>query len=395
MGEIKKRDSIKDIRQEFEEFKKTINSDFQNLKNNFEEVDENINEKSADFNESKNNLNSFLESKKEEFVKIQEKIDNFNRYYNKLFTTNNGTRATKEEIENFKEEIENFKNYLMQDTKENISLKKQIENIYNDLDQKRRAVFGIKDKDGNIIENGIYQEIKNIEEDIEKIKKEKEKEMDNLLNEMEISRNAISQESLSKFIKERADEKHKHSNNILKIIFFTNVVILIIVFTSFKFLPDFYDNIYINFIIKLSITFPFIYYMINLSLKYKRDVSLEDQYVYKANIMATYRSIVSLIETKKDFLDIDQKKQYDLLERTYEKILENEADKVDKKDKGIIYCFEKIVNNISKVLNITKEQSFDIIDCVVDNIKTIRNKKSEKDKKENEEIQDNEDINNE
>ena len=378
------------FKNEINDYKAEIDEKLSTYSSNFENVKEEITTFKA---EQKEELNQIISSIKEE----KEKLDN---YYNNLFTVDN---SIENQINQLKSEIEDYYTELISGTDNNEAIKDKISHIYARFSEYKKELFGYSttDENGETIKyDGLKDEIKDLikkyNDEIEKLVndadellesktgefdgllKTKKEEMDDLLSKMNINYNTVEQEALSKKYFQLSKDKNKPINNsitLLTIYSITLTVALMILFTNGVLKELFSSNLVAGAIIRIAITTPLMYLIIITSNKLKREITIRDQYNYKGSIMSTYRNISTHI--KNENINITPERQTELLEKVFDRILENEADKLEKSEQFTLKQLTKFTEKVAKELGTDKKTLISILPDLIEKINLPEKKEKE------------------
>ncbi len=404
-----------------ENYQKLI-KEFDALKNQIDNYRTEVNEKvegiSIDYSDKEKTFNEFCNDKKIEIqeiennheqklseitTSIENKKEALDKYYFELFEKEG---SIKENIDFIKTDLSNYHDEIFEGDSSEEALKERIYSVYRDLIKYRNEVFGTKkeSEDGELIKipgikdeinklvNSYEQEIENFKEKTEAIITEKEKKMDELLKKMNLNYNSVESEALSRKFFELSGEKEKAVNR--STFFLTSYSILltgalIFLFTS-KTLEIIFngDNIIAGAIIRIAITTPLIYLIIATSNKLRREISIRDQYNFKGLLMSSYRNI----STHMNNSDIQNPeiKQIELLDKVFNKILENEADKLDKSDEFNLKYISKYTGQLAKELGISKNSLISILPELIEKLKQTQKTEATERKKNTEQEQEQE-----
>lgn len=361
----------------------------------------------TNFETEKAEIKSFKESHKEEVIafkqeqeeklkgiiesitKHKEKLDG---YYIKLFGEENSVEGL---INELKSEIEDYHSKLLKGVDGSDSIQDKISSVHKEILNYKKELFGYKEKgeDEKIIEYaGIKDEIdelvekfeNNIEtfnKDTEGLIETKTEEMNILLDKMDLNYNAVEQEALSKKFFELSSDKRKsiiYSTLLLSTYSILLTGALMILFTS-ETLQDLFkeSNIIAAAIIRIAITVPIMYLIFSTAGKLKREISIRDHYNFKGSILSSYRNISTHI--KNESISISEFKQTELLEKVFNIVLENEADKLEKSSQSGIKYFTKFIGDLAKDLGTDKNTLISVLPEIIEKLNT---KKSNQQKKE-------------
>ena len=182
------------------------------------------------------------------------------------------------------------------------------------------------------IEDAKNKAIEKKTKEFEDVKKSVMKQADEL--------QGIEQETLSRKYFALANEK---TDRIVKLNALL-VVYLIIFIGWILFLYSWKNNLFqeanitVSLIMRIPLISPIIYLMWLTVSNLRREIFIRDQYNFKGSLMRTYRNISTHIKNLE--FPINEEKQLDLLEKTFNAILENEADKLEIADKNFIKNIE-------------------------------------------------------
>lgn len=411
-----KRDSknlLEEKSEEISEYFRNVQNEYDELKTDVEALKEEFSSVTSDIKKKSDSLDEFKSGQANSFKIIQDEIverkEKFDEFYSKLFDEG----GFSEDIDKINFEVNAYYKKLLSDD-ESETIKEKIDNFHKKIRGYFNEVFGYSEdgEDGEVIRHdGIKDELKNLvsiyekslkdfEESADKLIKdkdgeivklvgEKKKAMDELLDKMGMSYNDVSNEALSRKYFELAKEK---GNRIiwglimLGVYSLLLIVALIVLFSRPSIQDLFTENkvpIIAATLIRLTITAPMFYLIAVTSKKLNRDMSIRDQYNYKGSVMSTYRGISTHIVHSK--IDVSPEKQFELLEKVYDKILENEADKLDKNNKFTMKLVSKTFGDVAKLLGTNKKKLVDaLVELSPEVASKLKNIREDEKKKDNE-----------
>lgn len=372
----------------------TFKSSFETLKN---EVNSKVENTITDFQLERSEINSFKETQKNDvaefkktkeneineiIVNIEEKKAQIDTYNSKLFNEENGIEH---KINLLKEEINQYYKELLGGDDENYSIRERISDTYKELVKYQKEVFGykLKDEEGNVtahtgIKDDIVLLLKRYDGEIEKFKDDshklieaKKEEMDDLLGKMNLNYDAVEKEALSKKYFELSEDKNTsviYSIILVSLYSIALTIALIYLFTSSDLKELFNkENLISGAIIRIAITTPLMYLVVITSNKLSREIAVRDQYNYKGLIMTTYRNVSAHLNNSL-FQNVEEK-QVELLDKVFNKILENEADKQEKSNKYNLKYLSNFVGKLAKDLGTDKNTLISILPDVIEKLK--------------------------
>jgi hypothetical protein len=173
---------------------------------------------------------------------------------------------------------------------------------------------------------------------------EKTKQLDKLLYDTALAKDAITQESLSRKNFELAEEKNQNANKAKTMLLLTAcgiTLLLAVLFSQALFAekkPDLLDTLF-----RITFATPLGLFGLFQTYVYKREAGLRDHFHHKAISLASYSGFMTRIE-EDDSMPADRK--YKLLEDTFQQVLDNPADKLDKLEIKKISMHNKILKTL-------------------------------------------------
>ncbi len=356
--------AFKELIKKYEELKKDALNFKQTIQDN---LITSITKLETGKNEQQEQLKDIIKS-------INDKTKKLDDYYKKLFEDDNSIEKNIAEME---KQITDYHTKLIKGEDKSDSIQADISNIYKKINNYKKELFGYKEKDENdeiITHPGIKDEIDELlkkysdkidlfEKNSNELIDKKAKEMNVFLKKMGLNYNSIEQEALSKkyFLLARKKGRSIVGSTVLLIIFsliFSGTLVFLFIDPTVRELLK-NTNLFTSLFIRFVIPSPIIYLIVSTAHKRKREIIINDQYNYKGAIMSTYRNISTHI--KNEELEISSGKQTDLLEKTFNKILENESDKLETSNQNNLEQFNKFIDNFSKLLGTNKKILINIL----------------------------------
>lgn len=317
----------------------------------------------------------------------KEKLD---EYYKNLFENEDSIENV---INDLKSDIEAFHSKLLKgdDNYESIELK--ISSLHKEILTYKKDLFGYNEKgeDNKVIKfTGIKDEIdelvKTFETNIESFKSDTEslietktEEMNILLDKMGLNYNAVEQEALSKKFFELSSDKGTSIKNSTRLLAAYSILLtgaLMFLFTC-KTLQTLFNesNIIAGSIIRIAITIPIMYLIFSTANRLRREISIRDHYNFKGSILSSYRNISTHI--KNETINISELKQTELLEKVFNIVLENEADKLEKSSQSGMKYFSKTLETIAKEFGTDKNALIAVLPVMIEKLNIIKKEKEE------------------
>jgi phage antirepressor YoqD-like protein len=365
------------------------------------EVDEKIRNSEKKYSEKEQELINFTKTQKAEIAEfenhqkqridelfriIEERKASFDEYYSKLFLDEDNINKT---INDLKNDIKRYHNLLFEGDGEEEAIKDKITNIHRQLNNYRKEVFGYIEKDEHgepkkilglkdDVENLIdaYEEsIKTFETKTEAVIADKTKKMDELLRKMNLNYNNVENEALSKKyfkLSKIKDTAIRNSTILLIIVTVALTVTLFILFTNDTLSTIFNGkNLIAGAIIRIAITTPLIYLIVTTANRLRKELAIRDQYNFKGLIMSTYRNVSTHISNSE--MTNKEGKQQELLDKVFNKILENEADKIENNDQFTVKSISKNIGQLAKDLGVSKANLISILPEIIEKLKKQEN----------------------
>lgn len=206
-----------------------------------------------------------------------------------------------------------------------------------------------------------YKETKKeqVDNGIELLKKfrsiinEKEEKINKLLKKSGLAFDSITQESLSRKNFELADEKGEQLKIAETLLIVTLAIITLLLI--FLFQSSIFEGKEVTIsdtLFRATFVLPLGLYAILQARKIHREVCLRDQYHHKGISLASYSGFVTRIEND-DSITPDKKTQ--LLEATFDQVLDNAADKADRYDLEKLKIEQHGITNLFKEIKKIKE----------------------------------------